>query len=122
MRPWQRTKEPFKGDLVVLIDGGTGSASEMIVAALKDYRGATMIGTKSAGAVLASAMRPLEHGFLLQFPMMDYVTIKGRRLEGNGLLPDVTAPTPRFGAPDIGVQEALRVFKEKSQSDGLRAA
>jgi carboxyl-terminal processing protease len=120
LRPLRRNKEPFKGDIVVLIDGGTGSASEMIAAALKEHRGATIIGAPSAGAVLASTMRPLHYGFLLQYPLMDYVTIKGKRLEGNGLVPDITAPAPRFGAPDQGVVEAMKVFKNKH--DGQRAA
>ncbi len=113
LRPLRRNKEPFKGDVVVLVDGGTGSASEMIAAALKEQRSAKIIGTQSAGAVLASTMRVLDYGFLLQFPLMDYVTIKGRRLEGNGLVPDVIAPAAKFGAADIGVQEALKAFKEK---------
>ena len=65
-------------------------------------------------------MRVLDYGFLLQYPLMDYVTIKGRRLEGNGLVPDVIAPPSRFGQTDIGVQEALRVFKAKK--DGQKAA
>ncbi len=118
--PLRRNKEPFQGDVIVLVDGGTGSASEMIAAALKEQRNAKIIGTQSAGAVLASTMRPLDYGFLLQYPLMDYVTIKGKRLEGNGLVPDVIAPAAKFGAADIGVQEALRVFKEKK--DGQKAA
>lgn len=117
LRPLRRNKEPFKGDVVVLVDGGTGSASEMIAAALKEQRDAKIIGTQSAGAVLASTMRVLDYGFLLQYPLMDYVTIKGKRLEGNGLVPDVVAPPARFGQTDVGLQEALRVFKSKK--DGL---
>jgi carboxyl-terminal processing protease len=117
LRPLRRNKEPFKGDVVVLVDGGTGSASEMIAAALKEQRDAKIIGTQSAGAVLASTMRVLDYGFLLQYPLMDYVTIKGKRLEGNGLVPDVVAPPARFGQTDVGIQEALRVLKTKK--DGV---
>ena len=76
--------------------------------------------TKSAGAVLASMMQAIDHGFLMQVPMMDYVTIKGLRIEGNGLMPDVMALSPRYGEKDIGVSEAIRTFKEKQ--DGRRAA
>lgn len=116
VRPLRRTKEPFKGEIAVLVDGGTGSASEMIAAALKEQRGAKIIGTPSAGAVLASTMRVLDHGFLLQFPLMDYVTIKGVRLEGNGLVPDIVAPSPRFGEEDTAIKEALRIFKNAQAS------
>jgi carboxyl-terminal processing protease len=111
LRAMTRTKEPFQGDIVVLVDGGSGSASEMMAAALKEQRGATIIGSKSAGAVLASTMLPLSNGFLLQFPLMDYVTIKGQRLEGTGVVPDIVTPTPKFGEEDKGIAEALRVFK-----------
>src|SRR5690349_21910252 len=106
-----RTKEPFKGDIVVLVDGGSGSASEMMAAALKEQLGAKIVGAKSAGAVLASTMLPLSNGFLLQFPLMDYVTIKGQRLEGTGLVPDVVTPAPKFGEEDKGIAEALKFFK-----------
>ncbi len=112
VRPLRRNKEPYKGEIVVLIDGGSGSASEMMAAALKEHRGAKIVGSQSAGAVLASTMRVLSNGFLLQYPLMDYVTIKGMRLEGNGLVPDVVTPTPRFGQDDAGVKEALRLLKK----------
>ncbi len=110
---------PFKGNIAVLISGATGSASEMAAAALRDYRGARLIGTKSAGAVLASMMMPLQnaHGFWIQYPVTDYVTIKGLRLEGNGLTPDAIAEIPRFAEPDKAVQEALS-WAKTAKRDG----
>lgn len=110
--PLRRNRDPFQGKVTVLIDGATGSASEMMAAALQEYKGAKIIGSKSAGAVLASTMRPLSGGFLLQFPLMDYVTIKGHRLEGSGIVPDLPAPTPRFGEVDQGIEHALKVLTE----------
>lgn len=100
---------PFKGKIAVLISGATGSASEMAAAALRDYRGARLIGSPSAGAVLASMMTPLQngHGFWIQYPVTDYVTIKGLRLEGNGLKPDVAAEIPRYAEPDKAIQAAI---------------
>lgn len=100
----------FTGKIAVLIDGGTGSASEILAAALKELKGATLIGTKSAGAVLASTMMPIKHQFLLQFPLMDYVTIKGRRLEGNPLVPDKAATSPKVGEEDKAVAIAKQLF------------
>lgn len=111
LRPFKGTVQPFTGKLVVLINGGTGSASEMMAASLKEIAGAKVIGTKSAGAVLASLMAPLPNGYVLQFPFNDYVTIKGVRLEGNGVKPDVEAATPRSkNDPDKGVEEALKWY------------
>lgn len=113
VRPMRRDATPFEGDIVVLINRGSGSASEMFAAAMREYREAALIGAESAGAVLASIMRPIHGNFLLQFPVTDYVTIKGRRLEGNGLEPDIEAANPRFGAEDEGVVKAMAWFSDK---------
>lgn len=100
----------YSGKIVVLINGGTGSASEMMAAALRENKNAELIGTKSAGAVLASIMWPIKENFLLQYPLMDYVTIKGLRLEGNGLKPDQEAPNPVIGAEDKAIAIAQKWF------------
>ncbi|MES1227699.1 MAG: S41 family peptidase, partial [Armatimonadota bacterium] len=99
----------YKGPVAVLINGGTGSASEMMAAALVELRGAETFGTKSAGAVLASIMREIDggEGFWIQYPLFDYVTIQGMHLEGKGLKPNVERPTPRFGEADSGLEAAL---------------
>ncbi len=92
---------PYTGTIAVLINGGSGSAAEMAATALHDIRGATVVGTKSAGAVLVSVMRDLPGtGFKLQFPLADYVTSVGTRLEGHGVIPDFTVADPRFPGRD----------------------
>lgn len=93
----------------VLIDGGSGSASEIMAGAMREQLGAKLYGRKSAGAVLASLIRPLgdDLGFMLQFPMTDYVTIKGLRIEGNGIVPDKDFPVARFGEPDGALDAAI---------------
>jgi len=102
----------FTGKVIVLVNGNTGSASEMMAAALRENVGAKVVGAKSAGAVLASTMAPLPGGYMLQYPFEDYVTIKGLRLEGNGVKPDYEAGTPksRF-EEDPGVKIALKLAK-----------
>ncbi len=118
VRPFRAQGEVFKGKVAVLVNSATGSASEMAAAALKDHRGASVIGTKTAGAVLASMMLPLRDGggFWMQFPVTDYVTIKGLRLEGNGVKPDFEAETPRFGEEDKAISRALTLLTEASTS------
>lgn len=117
LRPFKGQVEPFAGKVVVLINGGTGSASEMMAAALKEVKGAEVIGTKSAGAVLASLMAPLPEGYVLQFPFNDYVTIKGVRLEGNGVKPDIEAATPRTSKDaDKGLEEALKWWSQHKKA------
>ncbi|HVL39083.1 MAG TPA: S41 family peptidase [Fimbriimonadaceae bacterium] len=109
--------ERYKGRIAVLIDGGTGSASEITAAALKENLNVPVVGSKSAGAVLASLMAPLPDGFMLQYPVTDYVTNGGLRLEGNGVLPDVDAPAPRFGEKDEAIEKALVLLQRAALRD-----
>ena len=83
----KRKIEPFKGKIAVLINRGSASASEICAAALRECAGSPLIGGKSAGAVLASTYARLALDWEIQYPVNDYVTIKGMRLEGNPLQP-----------------------------------
>lgn len=104
--------EPFKGKIAVLINRGSGSASEIAAAALKENASAVLVGQRTAGAVLASTYARLEAGFSLQYPVSDYITIKGMRLERNPLVPDqeVTA-APAAGEADPVVAKAVEALK-----------
>ena len=113
VRPLKRNIDPFEGEIVVLVDGASASASEMLAAALRDHRGAQIIGSRTAGAVLASMMQRLVNGYLLQFPLTDYVTLSGLRIEGSGLEPSIAARAHRFGETDNGVAEALKWFHDR---------
>ena len=97
----------------VLVDGGSASASEIMAAALHEVKGAPVVGSKSAGAVLASLILPLdeEAGFWVQYPVTDYLTIKGLRLEGNGVSPDFLAKQRVWGQPDEAVAIAMKAMK-----------
>lgn len=117
VRPFRTRGEMFAGKVVCLIDAGSGSASEIMAAGLRDVGGHKLIGSKTAGAVLGSTFAPLPKGFQLQFPINDYVTIKGLRLEGNGVKPDIEAPTPRRSSEeDKGLAEALKWFDAQKPS------
>ena len=88
-KPAHLTESPlFTGKVAVLINRFSASASEIAAAALHDELGAPVIGSKSAGAVLASIILSAGNGYQIQLPIQDYVTMKGVRLEGNGVRPD----------------------------------
>ena len=111
----------YKGHVIVLVNGLSGSASEIIAAGLRDTIGATVVGTKSAGAVLVSQYVQATNGFWLQYPLSDYVTIHGVRLEGSGVTPDVlaTGPSVRLpNAPDEAVKKAVELFANAKAGDG----
>jgi carboxyl-terminal processing protease len=102
--------------VVVLVDRATGSAPEIFAAVLQEHGRATIVGRKTAGAVLASWYHSLPDGGELQLSREDYVTPKGRRLENNGLEPDVpvarTVADVRVGR-DVDLDAALRVLAEQ---------
>lgn len=104
--------DPFKGKIAVLVNRGSASASEICASALHDCGGAIVVGSKSAGAVLASIFGRLPQGFQLQYPVSDYVTIKGTRLEKHPIEPDLEVS----GAPAEGKDPVVDKAVEKLKS------
>lgn len=89
---WQLGSANYRGKVVVLVDGATGSAAEIFAAVLQDHGRATVVGRRSAGAVLASWFYRLPDGGELQLSREDYVAPKGRRIEATGIEPDISVP------------------------------
>jgi len=115
----------YSGRIAVLVNKFSGSASEIAAAALHDILGAPVIGTKSAGAVLASIIVPASNGFMLQFPIEDYVTIKGVRLEGTGVVPDIEVADVNLRpheAKDPVVDKACEYFVQAKSGEGVSVA
>ena len=113
---WQIGSASYRGQVVVLVEGATGSAAEIFSAVLQDHKRATVIGRRTAGAVLASWFHRLPDGGELQLSREDYVAPGGRRIEGNGVEPDVivtrTLADIRIGRdPDLAA--ALEVLRGK---------
>ena len=114
-------QEPFEGPLVVLINRGSASASEMFASAIRDNGRGKLIGTRTAGAVLASTFLRLPEGFSLQIPLMEYVTSSGLRLEGVGVLPDVEIKLGDIQNDELVIKaalEALDKLKKEAQKGG----
>jgi carboxyl-terminal processing protease len=112
---WQLGSAQYRGKVVVLIDGATGSAAEIFAAVLQDHGRATLVGRRTAGAVLASWFYGLPDGGELQLSREDYMAPKGRRIEGKGIEPDVAVPRTledvRTGR-DRDLEAALAVLKK----------
>ena len=102
-------REPlFAGAVYLLVDGGTSSASEPLAHALKVSKRATVIGERTAGAMLTALPQPLRDGWVVTIPQADFVTADGRRLEGAGVEPDVkTDPDHVFLAVADRLQASL---------------
>ncbi len=110
----QPRMDPFFGSLAVLIDGASGSSSEIFAANLRDLAGARLFGARTAGAVLPSAFDQLPNGDYLQYVVASYATGSGEILEGVGVAPDVETKTRRTEDPqeDEALQAAIRWIYE----------
>lgn len=88
--------DPFLGPVVILVDEGTASTSEIFVAGLRDLGRVTVVGSRpSAGAALPSVIEELPSGAVLQYVVGDYHTPKGAVVEGVGVVPDITVVETR---------------------------
>ncbi|MCC9308519.1 PDZ domain-containing protein [Kitasatospora sp. RB6PN24] len=80
--------------LVVLVDGGTMSAAELLAGALQDRCRAVLVGSRTFGKGTVQQPSRLADGSVLERTVGRYYTPAGRSPDGTGLLPDVTAPDP----------------------------
>lgn len=75
--------------LIVLINGNSASASEIVGGALQDYGRATLVGEKSFGKGSVQTVETLSFGGAVKFTTAHYLTPKSRVIDGKGLTPDV---------------------------------
>ncbi|MBL8066969.1 MAG: PDZ domain-containing protein [Armatimonadetes bacterium] len=115
-RPRAPSIPRYEGRVAVLINRGSASASEIFSAAMKDVRGAEIVGQPSRGAVLASVYGRLAGGFEIQYPISDYVTIKGVRLEGNPVTPTLAVEAGRGQDGDAVLEAAVQALRSPISS------
>ena len=80
--------------MIVLINGGSASASEIVAGALQDLRRATVLGTRSFGKGSVQTIIPLGENGALRLTTALYYTPSGRSIQGTGIAPDIKVEEP----------------------------
>jgi C-terminal processing protease CtpA/Prc len=96
-------KEVYKGRIYILTNHKTASTCEPIIYQLKKQKRATIVGEKTAGAMLNGEIFDLDKGFNMVIPTADYYTSDGFRIDQNGVMPDI----------EVKSGEALKFVLEK---------
>ena len=81
--------------LVVLINGGSASASEIVAGALQDHRRAIVVGTKSFGKGSVQTVMPMRGNGAMKLTTARYYTPSGRSIQALGISPDIIVEQPR---------------------------
>lgn len=109
----------YAGPVVILVNEGSGSGSELFAAAMQENGMAIVIGQQSCGCVLAAEQEKLPGGGELYLSILDYRTARGRRLEGEGVVPDRTVPLKLADLRrrhDATLTEAEKALKEMTNA------
>ncbi len=96
--------------LVVLVNGGSASASEIVAGALQDQKRAIIMGTKTFGKGSVQTIIPMSNGAALKITTARYYTPSGRSIQATGIVPDVIT------------EEAKVTKRDKDSNDTLKEA
>ncbi|MEW6209573.1 MAG: S41 family peptidase [Acidobacteriota bacterium] len=112
-------RDAFTGPVVVLIDGRSGSTSEVFTSGMQESGRVIVVGERSVGAALPSAFQKLPTGALFQYAIADFKTPKGVLIEGRGVIPDVEVILKRsdlLRGRDLQMEAAIEQIRKRSAS------
>ncbi len=107
---------PSHVPVILLVDEASASAAELLAAALQEQGRATLLGTKTAGAVEASVLYDLSDESALSVTILRLATGQGKRLEGVGVTPDVTVALSTGdldAGRDMQLQRAIQLARQR---------
>lgn len=116
--------------IIVLVNGGSASASEIVAGALKDHHRATIVGQQTYGKGSVQTVVPLSDGHAIKLTTSRYFTPSGASIQKTGITPDVVVDkkdieahgnpdAPGDLAADYEVRLALGMLKDDASKDGV---
>jgi carboxyl-terminal processing protease len=94
--------------MVVLVNGGSASASEIVAGALQDHKRAVVMGTRSFGKGSVQTILPIGNGTAIKLTTARYFTPNGRSIQATGIVPDIVVEDPAMPEAEngFGIREA----------------
>ncbi|MDD6811951.1 MAG: S41 family peptidase [Lachnospiraceae bacterium] len=106
-------KNELQIPMIVLVNGNSASASEILAGAIKDYGTGTLIGTTTFGKGIVQRVLPLTDGTALKLTVSAYYTPKGNNIHGIGIEPDIVCEFDADSYYDNGEDNQLERAKEE---------
>jgi len=104
--------------IVVLINGGSASASEIVAGALQDHRRAIVVGTKSFGKGSVQTIMPLAGDGAMRLTTARYYTPSGRSIQALGVSPDIIVEQPRRAIKNEEPEDEVRKIRSEADLRG----
>jgi carboxyl-terminal processing protease len=94
--------------MVVLVNSGSASASEIVAGALQDHKRAVVMGTRTFGKGSVQTILPIGNGTAIKLTTARYFTPNGRSIQAKGIEPDIVVEDPSMPSEDegLGIREA----------------
>jgi carboxyl-terminal processing protease len=102
--------------VVVLINGGSASASEIVAGALQDHRRAIVVGTKSFGKGSVQTIIPVRGDGAMRLTTARYYTPSGRSIQALGVMPDIVVNQPPFDPEKAAADEAAAQDNQRTEA------